>query len=192
MSATRFQDVAVWDPAVRVFHWTLAGSFLVAYFTEDELMALHVNAGYLIGALILFRLIWGFAGPAHARFRDFVRGPSAVRDYLRQAVRFDAPRHLGHNPAGGAMVLALLITLTVTVLSGIALYGATDFAGPLAGLFRGELAADLLEETHEVAANLTLLLVVLHLVGVLFSSLEHGENLVKAMITGRKKSEVAP
>jgi cytochrome b len=80
-----------------------------------------------------------------------------------------------------------MISLAITVVSGIALYGATDFAGPLAGLFRGELAADVLEEMHELGANLTLLLVVLHLGGVLFTSLEHGENLVKSMITGRKK-----
>jgi cytochrome b len=85
------------------------------------------------------------------------------------------------------MVIALLISLAITVASGVALYGATDFAGPLAGVWRGEVAADVLEETHEVAANLTLFLVLLHLGGVLFSSLEYGENLIKSMITGRKK-----
>ena len=89
------------------------------------------------------------------------------------------------------MVLALLASLTLTVVSGIALYGATDFAGPLAGFLRGELAADLLEGVHELGANLTLLLVLLHLGGVFFSSLEHGENLVKSMITGRKKENPA-
>jgi len=186
------KEVRVWDPAVRLFHWTLAGAFLVAYFTEDELQVLHVNAGYLIGALILFRLVWGFVGPGHARFSDFVRPPSQILDYLRRAVHFQAPRHVGHNPAGGAMILALLVTLTVTVVSGVALYGTTDFAGPLSGFFRGEVAADVLEGVHEVGANLTLILVGLHLVGVLLSSFEHGENLIKSMFTGRKKAEATP
>jgi cytochrome b len=186
------KEVRVWDPAVRLFHWTLAGAFLVAYFTEDELQALHVDAGYLIGALILFRLVWGFVGPGHARFSDFVRPPSQILDYLRHAVHFQAPRHLGHNPAGGAMILALLVTLTVTVVSGIALYGTTDFAGPLSGIFRGEVAADVLEGVHEVGANLTLILIGLHLAGVLLSSFEHGENLIKSMFTGRKKAKATP
>lgn len=183
------QEIRVWDPAVRLFHWTLATAFLVAYFTEDEFQWLHNNAGYLIGGLLVFRLLWGFLGPRHARFGDFVRPPAQVVAYLREAVRFRAPRYIGHNPAGGAMILAMLVCLTLTVTSGIALYGTTDFAGPLAGALTGELAADVLKEVHEVAANLTLILVVFHVGGVVFSSLEHGENLVKAMITGRKRGE---
>ena len=183
--------IKVWDPAVRIFHWTLASAFAVAFLTEDDLQLLHIYAGYLIGALLVFRVIWGFVGTRHARFRDFVHGPATVAAYLKQALRLRAPRHLGHNPAGGAMVIALLVTLAVTVLSGLALYGATDFTGPLAGIFRGELAADVLEEIHEFGANFTLFLVVLHLAGVLLTSLEHGENLVRAMITGRKTEKPA-
>jgi cytochrome b len=187
MNTESRRDIPVWDPVVRLFHWSLAGAFLVAYVTEDEWEMLHVNAGYLIGALIVLRLLWGFVGTPHARFSDFVRGPREVMTYAVAAVHLRAPRHFGHNPAGGAMVVALLISLALTAATGIALYGTTDFAGPLAGFWRGELAADVLEGIHEVGANLTLLLVVLHLGGVLFSSLEHGENLVKSMITGRKK-----
>jgi cytochrome b len=191
MNTESNRSIPVWDPAVRLFHWTLAGAFLVAYVTEDHWEPLHVNAGYLIGILIVLRLLWGFVGPTHARFSDFVRSPSDVMSYVADAMRFRAPRYVGHNPAGGAMVVALLISLTLTVVSGIALYGTTDFAGPLAGVWRGELAAEFLEETHEIGANLTLFLVVLHLGGVLFSSLEHGENLVNSMITGRKKEAQA-
>jgi len=187
MNAEPNRSIPVWGPAVRLFHWTLAGAFLIAYVTEDHWEPLHVNAGYLIGILIVLRLLWGFLGPTHARFSDFVRSPRDVMAYVSNAIRLKAPRFIGHNPAGGAMVVALLISLAITVASGVALYGATDFAGPLAGVWRGEIAADVLEETHEVAANLTMFLVVLHLGGVLFSSLEHGENLIKSMITGRKK-----
>jgi cytochrome b len=185
------RDVRVWDLGVRFFHWSLAAAFLVAYASGEEWAVVHVNAGYLIGGLIALRVLWGFLGPTHARFTDFVRPPRDVMAYLRNAVRFRAPRYLGHNPAGGAMVLALITSLLLTVLSGIALYGTTDFSGPLAGVFRGEFAADVLEGVHEVAANLTLILVVLHLGGVLLASLEHRENLVKSMITGRKKENPA-
>ena len=184
-------EVRVWDPAVRIFHWTLAAAFATAWLTGDELALVHVNAGYLIGGLLVFRLIWGFVGTRHARFSDFVRTPSQVLAYIRDAVRLRSDRYVGHHPAGGAMILALMITLGITVASGMALYGATDFAGPLAGMFRGELAADLLEGLHEAGANLTLFLVVLHLGGVLFSSLAEGENLLRAMITGRKQRRTA-
>jgi cytochrome b len=187
MNTEPSRDIQVWDPALRLFHWTLAASFLVAYVTEDDWKWLHVNAGYLIGILIVLRLGWGFVGPRHARFSDFVRAPREVLAYAKDALNLRAPRYIGHNPAAGVMVVALLVSLTLTVLTGIALYGATDFAGPLAGVWRGELAADVLEETHEAGANLTLFLVVLHLGGVLFTSFEQGENLVKAMITGRKR-----
>jgi len=191
MNAESSRTIPVWDPAVRLFHWSLAGAFLVAYVTEGDWEMLHVNAGYLIGTLIALRLLWGFVGTPYARFSDFVRRPGEVMVYAGDAARRRAPRYIGHNPAGGAMVVALLISLTLTVATGIALYGATDFAGPLAGVWRGEFAADVLEEVHEVGANLTLLLVVMHLGGVLFSSLEHGENLVKSMINGRKKEAQA-
>lgn len=187
MNSKPSRDILVWDPALRLFHWSLAAAFLVAYVTEDDWEILHVNVGYLIGVLIALRVVWGFTGPLHARFSDFVRSPRDVLSYLAAAIRFRAPGYIGHNPAGGAMALALMSSLMLTVVSGIALYGATDFAGPLAGIFYGELAADVLEGLHELGANFTLLLVVLHLTGVLFSSFEHRENLVKAMITGRKK-----
>lgn len=191
MSRYETTERKIWDPAVRVFHWTLVIAFLASWLAGDDLQALHVYSGYLIGLLLAFRLIWGFIGSRHARFTDFVRRPSAVLDYFKQAVRLKAPRYLGHNPAGGAMVVALLASLTITVVSGISLYAATDFAGPLAGVFRGGFAADVLEELHEFGANLTLALVAMHVIGVLFSSLAHRENLIRAMITGRKKESAA-
>ena len=182
--------VHVWDPLIRLFHWSLAGSFAIAFVTEDDLLTLHVWAGYTIFGLILVRLIWGFVGPRHARWSDFVREPAEILTYLKDAVRFKARRYLGHNPAGGAMVVALLLSLIATGLSGVAVYGAQELSGPLAPMLSGlsEGWAHVLEDVHEVLANLTLLLVLLHLVGVLFASLEHRENLVRAMITGLKRS----
>lgn len=183
--------VRVWDPLVRFFHWSLAASFLIAFLTEDDLLVVHVWAGYTIFGLILVRLIWGFVGPRHARWSDFVREPGEIMAYLKDAVRFRAPRYLGHNPAGGAMAVALIVSLFATGLSGLAVYGAQELSGPLAPLFSGlsEGWAHALEDVHEVLANLTLLLVLLHLAGVAFASLQHRENLVKAMITGMKRGE---
>ncbi len=183
------QQVRVWDPAVRLFHWGLAGSFLVAYVVEDHWLDLHVLAGYTALALIAFRLIWGMVGTRHARFSDFVRPPREVFTYLRDVVSFRAPHYVGHNPAGGAMVLALLALVVLTGITGLATYGAQEFAGPLAGLTAGlgHDGGEFLEETHEVFANLTLLMVFLHLAGVAVASLQHRENLVWSMVTGNKR-----
>jgi cytochrome b len=184
--------ITIWDPLVRLFHWSLVLTFVAAYASGEEWLALHVPAGYAIGALLVFRMVWGIVGPRHARFSDFVRSPAAIRAYLKDLVRLRAPRYLGHNPAGGAMVVALLASLAVTTVSGLALYGSAEFAGPLQGLVsHAPFWADVLEGLHEAAANVTVLLIVLHVGGVLVSSVLHRENLVRAMINGRKAREVA-
>ena len=110
--------VRVWDPFVRIFHWSLVGLFVLAFVTGDETEWLHLTAGYAIAALVLLRMIWGFVGPRHARFSDFVRTPREVADYVRSAIRWRAPRYLGHNPAGGAMIIALLAMLIGISASG--------------------------------------------------------------------------
>ena len=181
----------VWDPLLRLFHWSLAGSFVVAFVTEDDLLGLHVWAGYAILGLIFVRVLWGLVGPRYARWSNFIRPPGEILAYLKQVVRFRAPRYIGHNPAGGAMVVALLVSLVLTCASGVAVYGAQELSGPLAGVVIGlpEQWGHLLEEVHEVLASLTLVLVFLHLMGVLFASVEHRENLVWAMITGLKKRD---
>ncbi len=184
------QEIQVWDPLVRLLHWGLVGCFALAWLTGDEWLSLHVVLGYTLLAIVLLRTLWGFIGPRHARFSDFVYGPRRVLDYLR-AIRADHPqRYIGHNPAGGAMVVALLLALLITGLSGLALYGATEFSGPLAPWLAGlgHDGAEWLEGLHEVAANATLLLALLHLGGVILASLQHDENLVRAMVTGRKRA----
>ena len=185
--------VRAWDPLVRVFHWSLAASFTVAYLTEDDFLVAHLWAGYLILGLIALRLLWGFVGPRYARWSDFVKAPAAIIAYLQDAVRFRARRYIGHNPAGGAMVVALLVSLTATGVSGLAVYGFEELSGPLASLVSGLPAywAHPLEDAHEVLANLTLLLVGLHLAGVILASLEHRENLVISMVSGSKRSDRA-
>jgi cytochrome b len=168
--------VRVWDPFVRIFHWSLVGLFVIAFATGEEIEWLHLTAGYAIASLVVFRILWGFMGSRHARFADFVRGPREVLDYMHEAARLRAPRTLGHNPAGGAMVLALLMLLIGISATGIMM--TTD-------VFWG---AQWVEDAHEALVYLALGLVVLHVAGVIFSSIEHGENLVKAMVTGRKRA----
>jgi cytochrome b len=183
-------EIKVWDPFVRVFHWLLAAAFIAAYLSEDELQDLHVWAGYLVFGLVALRLVWGLIGTRHARFGDFIYSPRRVLAYTFDVLRLRAPRHVGHNPAGGAMILALLVMLIVTTVSGMALYGGDAWAGPLAGVMQGvdENTVEALEEIHEFSANFTLVLVVIHVAGVLFESLLHRENLIKSMITGRKRA----
>lgn len=184
------QYVKVWDPLIRVFHWTLVAAFVIAYVTEEDWMQLHAFAGYLIGGLLVFRLLWGFVGPQHARFADFISSPRDVIAYLKETAALRPRRYLGHNPAGGMMILALLLALFVTTVTGLVLYGVDEHAGPLASLMAsyGDAWEDPLEEIHEVSANLTLVLVVLHITGVIVSSLLHRENLVRAMWTGSKRA----
>ena len=180
-------SIKVWDPLVRLFHCRLVASFTLAYLSEDDWMDLHVYAGYTLLGLLAFRLVWGFIGPRHARFADFVRRPSVVLEYLRELLVLRAPRYLGHNPAGGAMIVLLLLGLVLTSITGLAAYGAEGY-GPLAGWTAGQagLGREAMEEVHEFSANLTLLLIFIHIAGVLVSSVLHKENLVRAMITGRK------
>ncbi len=182
-------EIKVWDRFVRAFHWSLVATFAVCYLTEDDFMNLHVWSGYIIMMLLALRFIWGFIGAEHARFSDFVYRPSMVRQYTRDVLLLRAKRYIGHNPAGGAMIVMFFISLIVVSISGVALYGADEHAGPLAAMMSGvsEFTEELLEEVHEFFANFTVLLVFIHLCGILFESLLHHENLVQAMITGRKK-----
>lgn len=181
-------SIKIWDLPTRIFHWSLAAAFFTAWLTEDHYKNLHQFAGYSIVALVLFRLAWGVIGNRHARFTQFVKGPRATFDYLRQMARGKAARHVGHNPAGAAMIVALLLLLTCTTLTGMALL-ATDGHGPFAATFIAHLREHTVEEIHEFFANATMFLVIFHVIGVLVSSLMHRENLIRAMITGRKRAE---
>jgi cytochrome b len=204
--------IKVWDIAVRIFHWSLVLLFFAAYLSGDGDNALHVYAGYGVLALVAFRLVWGFIGTKHARFTDFVRGPTAVLQYLRSIIASRPLHYLGHNPLGGWMVIALLLSLTGTCWSGLEAYGEKGH-GPFALIeFRlvspaladddeaeerrddseerdadeSEEGDEFWEEIHESFSNFTLFLVFLHVAGALASSAIHRENLVKSMITGYK------
>jgi cytochrome b len=180
------REVYVWDPFVRIFHWTLVVCFTIAYFTEDDLLKVHVWAGYVVGALVVARLIWGFVGPEHARFSDFVYSPRTSLRYVRDLLTFKAERHLGHSPGGGAMIVVLLVFLALTVITGLIVYGGDKQAGPLAGMFTKDFGESF-EEVHELIANITLALILAHIAAVVLASFVFRENLPRAMITGYKR-----
>ena len=169
--------IKVWDPFVRIFHWLLVSFFVIAWITADEWDRIHEFAGYAIAVLVALRFVWGLVGTRHARFLDFVYRPSAVIGYVKDSLLQRAKRYLGHNPAGGAMVLALLLSLTIAAGTGV--------MTTLDAFWGLEWA----EELHEGSANLMLGLVILHLAGVSLASFQHRENLVRSMVTGLKRRD---
>jgi cytochrome b len=166
--------ILVWDAPVRVFHWLLVLSFAGAYLTaESERWRLvHVTLGYTMAGLVAFRVLWGLMGTRHARFATFVRGPAAALRYLASMRHGRPEHHTGHNPAGALAIVALLVLAVAVAATGWGVYN--------------DVAGDALEELHEGAANLMLALVVVHVVAVLLSSWLHRENLIGAMVSGRK------
>ena len=189
-------EIKVWDPLVRIFHWSLVAAFFIAFVSGEEWESLHVAAGYVVGGLVVFRLLWGFIGTPHARFTDFVRSPATVIAYLKDMAARRAKRYLGHNPAGGWMIVALLVSLALTTLTGLAANGTLKVATtliPLAMADEGDAGGEEegpFGEVHEFFAYFTLLLVVAHVAGVIVSSIMHRENLVRAMITGNKQRDL--
>ena len=167
----------MWDRPVRVLHWSLAVAIAVAWFSGEEELKRHEWAGYAALAVVVLRSVWGFIGTPYARFSEFVRRPGAVRDYAMAVVRHAEPRHLGHNPLGGWMIVALLAMVAGVGVTGW-MYTLDAFWG-LAWL----------EWTHRTLAWSLVGLVMLHVAGVVFSSLRHRENLVVAMLTGFKRGD---
>ncbi len=214
--AKEARRLTVWDPVVRYGHWLLVAAFAATYLSAEEESGgpdpLHVWGGYVVGIIVILRVLWGFIGPRRARFTDFVCGPIAAVRYLIDLLRWRAPRYLGHSPAGGAMVLLLLLSLAATVTTGLMAYGERG-KGPLAdggtpvvavayadeddvggrlgteSRRKGSEGENMLGELHATLANVTLALVILHVLGVGLASVVHRENLTLAMINGRKRAE---
>jgi cytochrome b len=171
--------ILVWDMPTRLFHWLLAASFAGAFLTaeSERYRDVHVALGYLMLALIGFRILWGLVGTRYARFRSFAFGPSQVLSYLRSLLRRTPQHYVGHNPAGSWVIYGLLALGVLTGVTGYAAYN--------------ELGGDAFEELHEALANAMLTLVALHVGGVIVSSLLHRENLVASMLSGYKSGAAA-
>lgn len=207
---TKLRTINVWDPLIRIGHWTLVIAFFTAYFTDDDFMTLHIWAGYTIAMVIFIRVIWGFIGTPYAKFSSFIYKPSDILSYLKNLIAHKEQHYVGHNPAGGAMVIALLLCLSMTVLSGMKLYAVEENKGPFSIVVAqveikqvmpspsevksnhqkhsvNEKDEAIWEELHEIFVNLTLLLVFLHIGGMIASSIIDKEKLIKAMLTGKKE-----
>jgi len=169
------KKILVWDWPVRLGHWLMVSGFIVAWLTsESETFRLvHAFSGSVVVAVALFRLPWGFIGTRYARFVDFVRGPGSVIAYLRSQLRLEPEHHTGHNPAGGWAIMLLLALGIATGIVGWAMYN--------------EIGGEWLEDLHEGLAVTMLTVVIVHIAGVLSGSVLHGENLVRAMLTGYKQ-----
>lgn len=180
-------SVPVWDVPTRLFHWMLVLLVALAWVTgeaEGVLFAVHKLAGYGVAILLAFRVIWGFAGGRHARFSDFVRPWREVLAHIKGILSLRPARTLGHNPLGGWMTLLLLLVLAAQV--GTGLFSSDDgIGGPLAGAVSSG-TAHAIAELHEGLSGVLLLLIGLHILGVLVEALLTHDNLLRAMITGRK------
>jgi len=201
----------VWDIFVRIFHWTLVGCMIGLYLSGDEFEGVHISLGYFVTCLILLRVIWGFIGTKHARFGDFLYPPTKIYQYLKGLVNGNPTHYLGHNPAGGLMIIVMLLFLLVTAFTGLKTLGS-EGKGLLANngisIFRFAYADDdsdddkkyktgdyqknrreeFWEEIHESMTSFMIFLIIAHLAGVVVSSWIHKENLILAMINGRKKT----
>ena len=187
--------VKVWDPLVRIGHWLLLVAIATALITRGEPESLHQAAGYFVAGYVVFRLFWGIAGPEHARFENFLASPMAAFRYLANLVTGKGTRHIGHSPPGGLMVIALLIAMSLTAGTGMAMENRTPVPAAFQSVLqvedrgRGDGDDSPWEEVHEASANLILALVILHIGGVALASIGHRENLVRAMVDGKKRAE---
>jgi len=203
------KSVKVWDIFVRTFHWALAGCIFGMFLTGDDFKNVHMNLGYFVICLILARILRGFIGSKYARFSDFLYKPSAIFDYLRGLIKGSPKRYLGHNPAGGLMVVVMLVSLLITAFAGLKTLGS-EGRGPLAnkgismvrpafadedehdedsanrGSRQKEQQSEFWEDIHEAMTSFIIFLVIVHVCGVIVSSWVHKENLILGMMTGKK------
>jgi len=170
------KPLRVWDRAVRALHWVLVGAVALSALGLVALFGVHQPAGYVALAAVVLRIVWGVRGSHYARFAQFVRGPRAAWRYARAVAAHSEPRHLGHNPLGAWMVLALMACVAGLALTGW-LYTTDAYWGD-----------ETVEAVHLALAWGLLGLVVVHVAGVIFTSLRHRENLVASMVHGDKRA----
>lgn len=168
--------IPVWDPIVRLFHWIVVVGVLLNYFVLDTGKSTHQYVGYVVAGVLVVRLIWGVIGSRHARFADFVTSPQVAMAHLAAALRRHDRRYIGHNPAGGVMIIALMALLAAVSVTGW-MQGLDQFWG-----------VEWLQEVHSICASLIVILAGLHIAAAIVESIVHRENLILSMITGLKRA----
>jgi len=184
----------VWDLPLRLFHWLLAAAVATSWLTHElgvEYFDWHVRAGYLTLVLVTFRVAWGFVGPRHARFADFLSGPAGIVGYLRRAGRGEDAPAVGHNPLGGLSILAMLGLLLFQALTGLFSNDDIYNSGPLYG-YVSDGQSDRLTSLHKQNFDWLLALIGLHLVAVAWYQWLRKVDLVRPMFTGRKPASMVP
>lgn len=167
--------VKVWDPLVRLFHWTVAGGVIANLTFLEHVRGPHRYVGYVVVGAVAVRLVWGFVAAGHARFASFVPGPRAFSSYARALLARRDPRYVGHNPAGAAMAIALVAMIAILGVTGW-MMGTDAYWG-----------VSWVEQAHEITAKAILVASIVHVAGAIVESLRHRENLVWSMITGYKR-----
>lgn len=179
--------IRVWDWPVRLTHWLFVLCITVSWWTaEENAMDWHRYSGYALLGLLVFRIYWGFAGSSSARFSQFLRGPGGIAEYLRE--RREAHRDAGHNPLGGWSVVAMLALMLSQVAIGLFVSDVDGIeSGPLSHLVSFDTSRTL-ADIHELVFNVILGFVALHIGAILFYLLVKKDNLIVAMLTGRRRN----
>jgi len=186
MRSKASSQVAVWDLATRLFHWLTVALVAAAYVTwRLDWMDWHAYAGEAVLALVLFRVAWGFVGSDTARFAGFLGSPAAAMRHLAYLLRREPDTQVGHNAAGGWMVVLLLVLLFAQSLTGIIDNNDVADAGPLTDRLPARLL-DLIDTLHGVLWDALLAAVALHVAAIAIYALAKGHNLLRPMLTGRK------
>jgi cytochrome b len=183
------RETMIWDLPTRIFHWMLVvlvgtNLFFISPRSHFQTLA-HFIAGYTIAGVILFRLAWGFVGSPRSRFVDFLHGWPVVKRYAGRLLHLDPPHSIGHNPLGGWMIALLIATVVAMIATGLFAVGRSA-AGPLAGMVPLAFAS-LARSLHKLLSNFLIALILAHLAGVGADWFLTGNNLVKSMLTGRKR-----
>ncbi|MBU3575864.1 cytochrome b/b6 domain-containing protein [Polynucleobacter sp. UK-Mo-2m-Kol15] len=169
------QAIMVWDMPVRVFHWLLVICFAGAWLSSEseQLAMIHYAFGYTACLLILIRLVWGVIGTRYARFNQFLKSPKAVLGHFMSMLRGYPHHDVGHNPAGGLVMFALMLLILLIGLTGY--LSVKEFLGSF------------VSEAHEAISSIVLGLVIVHIIAAIGMSVIERQNLVRSMVTGKKK-----
>lgn len=182
------KTISVWDIPVRLFHWSLATSILMSFITAQiggNAMEWHKRIGYFVIGLIIFRVVWGFVGSYHARFKNFVYAPATVINYAKNLFKKDSAHYVGHNPMGGLSVVALIASVGLQTVTGLFSNDDILLEGPYASMV-SKAFSDQMTRLHQLNSDLILILVGLHLSAIVFYAMFKKEQLIEAMLTGKK------